>query len=92
MIELPKNIVLQMRHGGIKEDDIKDYLMVNYNMSQIVDTCAELLIRYTFSVNSRIAISQEDFDNHFRIIGVKADGTLETRGRRKKETDLELGL
>lgn len=30
-------------------------------------------------------ISQSDFDKHFRIIGTRSDGTLETRGRRRKE-------
>ena len=70
--------------------EIIDNLVNNYTTraltEQLANTCkenAELKERSA----SLVRISQEDFENHFRIIGKRSDGTEETRGRKwNKET------
>ena len=70
---------------GMSTDDIIDNLVNNYTTralaGQLVNTCKENTELKERSA-SLVRISQEDFENHFRIIGKRSDGTEETRGRK----------
>lgn len=58
--------------------DVADFLLRTYPITEIAETCAQLLMNQT----DKIPISRQQFAEHFRIIGEKEDGTAETRGRK----------
>lgn len=87
MIELTRQTILQLRHGALTKEDLQKQLL-NYPMSEIVETCAALLMETGIqSTPTKITITQEQFDAHFRIAGLKEDGTKETRGRKPKQQE-----
>lgn len=63
---------------GLDRKGVADFLLKNYPITDICDTCAQLLMNQT----TKIAISRFQFMEHFKIIGEKEDGTIETRGRK----------
>ena len=73
---------------AIKNDtgqrEIMDYLLDNLTTREMASCLAELIEKeLTKPVPSPvIRISEEDFYNHFRIIGFRSDGQRETRGGR----------
>ena len=71
-----------LKRGEVSAEEVKNHLMLNYNISEILDFVCELLMK--FEDNPKIPISKEDFEAHFRLIGYKEDGTPEPRGRKKK--------
>ena len=70
---------------GMSTEDIIDNLVNNYTTraltEQLLNTCIENA-ELKEQASSPVRISQEDFNNHFRIIGKRSDGTEETRGRK----------
>lgn len=83
-INLPRNVVSQIRSGEMTEEELKHQLMLNYSIADIVETGAHLLMVTYMNSTPKISISQEEFESHFRIIGVKSDGSIERRGRKRK--------
>lgn len=53
------------------------------SMAEIVDLAASALLENTAA--GKIIITQEQFQNYFKIRGLNANGEPETRGRRPKE-------
>ena len=83
MIPIKRTMIDGLRRGEVSPEIVKNHLMLTYNMGEILDLVVELLSKY--EDNPKIPISREDFEAHFRFIGMKEDGTPEQRGRRRKE-------
>ena len=63
------------------QDEIVKYLIENVTSKELAEYLANALYELEKAKTQKvIRISQSDFDNHFRIIGFKSDGTPETRG------------
>ncbi len=91
MIELNRNTLTQLKHGEMTEQDLRHFIIENYPMGEIISTCAYLLIKYSFNTQpTKITITQDEFDSHFRIVGLKEDGTKETRGRKRRAMEVDL--
>ena len=80
MIQIDRNIYKQYKEGEISQKQLADYLLRTFPASEIALALAETLDIYI----KPIAISQQEFDLHFRIKGVRADGTPENRGTYKR--------
>lgn len=78
MIALDRNIYRQAKAGEMSLEKLADYLLKNYPVYEIAMSLAETI---QYEPVKPIAISREEFEAHFRIRGVKADGTEENRGR-----------
>ena len=86
MIQLDRNKYREYKEGIISPQELADYLLRTYPASEIALALVE-----TLDIEDKpIVISQEDFNRHFRIKGIRADGTLERRGYHKKIKDREI--
>ena len=64
-----------------------NYLMSNYSINDIVASLAQALINQPEV--TRITVTQEEYNtliSLFRVRGVREDGTLEYRGRKRKDS------
>lgn len=73
--------------------NIKNYLLDNHSINSIIydymNTALQCKDDVRVEVSSdEMAIIQNAITNIFRVKGYKADGTIETRGRKKKNTEL----
>lgn len=80
MIQIDRQIYRQYKDGEISAKEVADYLLRTYPVTEIALALAETL-DFDFKP---ITITQEEFSRHFRIRGIKPDGTPEYRGTRKK--------
>lgn len=78
MIALDRQVYKQAKEGTLSIDQLVDYLLKNYPVYEIALSLAETI---QYEPVKPIAISREEFEAHFRIRGVKSDGTEENRGR-----------
>ena len=82
MIQIDRNIYKQYKDGEISVKQVADYLLRTYPVTEIALALAE-----TLDIDIKpITITQEEFNLHFRIRGIKPDGTPENRGRRAKDS------
>ena len=51
------------------------------SIASLIDLAADLLVER--ALPKKISITEEQFRTMFRITGMKEDGTIETRGRKK---------
>jgi hypothetical protein len=82
MIQIDRNICKKYKDGELSTKDVADYLLRTYPVTEIALALAETM-GFDFKP---ITITQEEFSRHFRIRGVKPDGTPENRGKRKDKT------
>ncbi len=82
MLSIDRQIYRQYKDGEISTKEVADYLLRTYPVTEIALALAETL---DFDYKP-ITITQEEFSRHFRIRGVKPDGTPENRGKRKDRT------
>ena len=82
MIQIDRQIYRQYKDGEISTKEVADYLLRTFPASEIALALAETL---DFEYKP-ITITQEEFNLHFRIRGIKADGTPENRGKRRDKT------
>lgn len=82
MISIDRQIYRQYKDGEISTKEVADYLLRTYPVTEIALALAETL---DFEYKP-ITISKEEFELHFRIRGIKPDGTPENRGKRKDRT------
>lgn len=64
-----------------------NYLMSNYSINDIVASLAQALINQPEV--TRITVTQEEYNtliSLFRVRGIREDGTLEYRGRKRKDS------
>ena len=80
MISIDREIYKRYKSGDISAKEVADYLLRTYPVTEIALALAETL-DFDFKP---ITITQEEFSRHFRIRGIKPDGTPEYRGTRKK--------
>lgn len=82
MVQIDRQIYRQYKDGKISAKEVADYLLRTYPVTEIALALAETL---DFEYKP-ITITQEEFSRHFRIRGVKPDGTPENRGKRRDKT------
>lgn len=82
MIQIDRQIYKQYKDGELSTKDVADYLLRTFPVTEIALALAETL-DFDFKP---ITISKEEFELHFRIRGIKADGTPENRGKRRDKT------
>lgn len=73
-----------MKQFSTKQDAIN--YCGSLSVSELTKLCGELLFN-SQKENTKITVTQEQFNaitNMFRIAGVREDGGIETRGRKKK--------
>ena len=80
MIELDRTIFRQAKSGEMSIDRLADYLLRNFSVFEIARSLAETI---QYEEPKPITITKEEFAQHFRIRGIRPDGTEETRGKRK---------
>lgn len=82
MITIDRQIYRQAKSGEMSKEQLANYLLKTFPVYEIALALAETLdIDY-----KPIAITQEEFNLHFRIRGIKPDGTPENRGKRRDKT------
>ena len=80
MISIDRATARKLANGEISTQDLADIFIKTYPAMEIALALAET---YEYELDSRpIVISQEEFSRHFRIKGVRPDGTPENRGRK----------
>ncbi len=81
MIQVERSVFKQYKDGELSKERFADYLLRTFPASEIALALVETLdIEY-----KPIAITLEEFNTHFRIKGVRADGTPENRGTYKRK-------
>ena len=98
MINIPKNLIRDVKDGAAKSVEIEKYLIENYTVSEIIKSFVELLLDNDIN-RQPISISAEEFNmitSLFRVRGIRVndDGkiTSETRGRKRKFVVVENSL
>lgn len=85
MIQVDRLWYKRYKDGEISKEEFADYLLRTFPAKDIA-----VALVGTLDYDLRpIAITQDEFNRHFRIKGIKADGTPENRGSHKrKDQDL----
>lgn len=83
MISIDREIYKRYKTGQMTLDQLTEYLIRNFSIYDIAHSLAETI---DYEEPKPIVLTKEEFSRHFRIIGVKPDGTPENRGRRKDRT------
>ena len=84
MLSIDRQIYKQYKDGILSTKDVADYLLRTYPVTEIALALAEIM---AMDADYRpITITQEEFNLHFRIRGIKPDGTPENRGKRRDKT------
>ena len=78
MISLEREIYRKAKTGEMSLEALADYLMKHYPVYEIAMSLAETI---NYEAPKPITITREEFEQHFRIRGVRADGSSENRGR-----------
>lgn len=98
MINIPKNLLRDIKDGAAFSTDLEKYLIENYSISDIIKSFVELLLENDTN-RQPISISAEEFNmitSLFRVRGIRVsdDGkiTSETRGRKRKFVVVESSL
>lgn len=77
---IDRDIMRRYKEGYMTKEDLADYLLKTFPAKDIALSLVNTL-DYDYKP---IAISLEDFNNHFRIKGTKSTGEEERRGRKPK--------
>jgi len=80
MLAIDRQIYKQAKTGEITIEELGNYLLRNFPASEIALALAETI---QYEEPKPITITKEEFEQHFRIRGVKPDGTIESRGRKR---------
>lgn len=80
MIQLDRTVWKQAKSGEMSLDALAEYLLKTYPVYEIARSLAETI---QYEEPKPILLTKAEFDAHFRIRGIRPDGTEETRGRRK---------
>lgn len=98
MINIPKNLIRDIKDGAASSADLERYLIENHSISDIIKSFVELLLENDTN-RQPISISAEEFSmitSLFRVRGIRVsdDGkiTSETRGRKRKFVVVENSL
>ena len=80
MIRIDRSILADVKAGRMSIEQLGNYLLRNFPASEIALALAETI---QYEEPKPITITKEEFEQHFRIRGVKPDGTIESRGRKR---------
>ena len=83
MLQIDRTIYRQAKSGEMTKEQLANYLLKTFPVYEIALALAETI---NYEEPKPITITQEEFEAHFRIRGIKPDGTPENRGRRKDRT------
>lgn len=84
MIQLDRNIYRQAKTGEMTHEELANYLLRTYPVYEIALSLAETI---EYEAPKPITITREEFEQHFKIRGVRSDGEKELRGRPKTSTE-----
>lgn len=65
-------------------EEVLEYLN-SLPLQQLINVAADALLELNNRSFQKIVVSQEQFNTFFRIVGVRENGAVETRGRKKLE-------
>lgn len=82
MIQIDRTTYRQAKSGEMTKEQLANYLLKTFPVYEIALALAETL---DYDIKP-ITLTQEEFNLHFRIRGIKADGTPENRGKRRDKT------
>lgn len=82
MIAIDRQIYKQAKTGEITLEQLANYMLRNFPVYDIALSLAETI---NFEVYKPITISKEEFEQHFRIRGIRENGDAELRGRPRAE-------
>lgn len=83
MIQLERAVYAQAKSGQMSLDALAEYLLKTYPVYEIARSLAETI---NYEAPKPITITEEEFRTHFRIRGVRADGSSELRGRPRADS------
>lgn len=72
------------RKQEMSNEEFTMFLLNNYPAGQLAELVTDLLNEQPEELKP-IVISQEEFEQHFKIRGITADNKIEKRGRPRKE-------
>lgn len=82
MITIDAKLKKEIKDGDITR--LTAYLMKTYPVFDIAESLADALMNST--APAKITLSIEDFLTHFKLRGIKEDGTIENRGQFSEES------
>ena len=83
MISIDRETYKRYKTGQMTLDKLTEYLIRNFSIYDIAHSLAETI---DYEEPKPIVLTKEEFEAHFRIRGIKPDGTPELRGRRTKDS------
>ena len=84
MITIDRQKYKEYKEGIISKKQFAEYLYTTFPASEIAMALVECM-----EVDLKpITITQEEFNTHFRIKGIRPDGSPETRGSHRKNKEL----
>lgn len=88
MIKIKSTDFKKLQNGELSIEQVADNLLAKYPVKEVAIALVEALsIGDTPSAKpAKISITKEEFEQHFRFIGFNEDGTVSTRGRRRKDS------
>lgn len=84
MFLLDKALASAVRSGQMDRRELVNDLLRNNNVMELAERLADYVIAY--EEPKPIVVSQEEYDrivSLFKIRGLRADGSVETRGKKK---------
>ena len=84
MFLLDKALASAVRTGQMDRRELVNDLLRNNNVMELAERLADYVIAY--EEPKPIVVSQEEYDrivSLFKIRGLRADGSIETRGKKK---------
>ena len=84
MIQLDRNTYRQAKTGEMTHEQLANYLLRTYPVMEIALSLAETI---NYESPKPITITMEEFEQHFRIRGVRPNGDKELRGRPRASTE-----
>lgn len=83
MIQLDRETYRKAKSGEMSIEQLANHLLRNYPVYEIAMSLAETI---NYEAPKPITITREEFEQHFRIRGVRADGSSELRGRPRTDS------
>ena len=91
MLVNDKEFLSAIASGATSKDEVVEYLLENFSVKALANDVAERVIAEAMAPEP-VSVSYEQinslmnqFSGMFKVRGIRADGSAETRGRKKKE-------
>ena len=83
MISIDRAVYRQAKSGEMTIEQLANYLLRTFPVMEIAMSLAETI---QYEEPKPITLTKAEFDAHFRIRGIRPDGTEEKRGRKQDLT------